>query len=72
MLFSVPAEKYKIDAIIAKAMDKILFFMLIMNKMPQRLQSEFQGRQVPTHLRVLQQELHLYGDQLMVEQMKQF
>jgi hypothetical protein len=49
---------------------KFLFYMLIMNKMHQLLPLGLLAHQEQILLLALQPELHLYGGQLMVEQMK--
>ena len=61
MCFAVPAEDYEVDPVLAKAMDKILIFMLTMNKMHQHQQYVLLAHLVQIHLLVSLLVSPLYG-----------
>jgi hypothetical protein len=71
MMFATPADRdYKVNPVLAKAMDRILRFMLTTNKMHLRLQFVLLVLLVQTHMHVsLLVSLH-FGDLLTVVQTK--
>ena len=66
MCFAVPAETFKVNKVFARALDKILFYMQIMNKMHLHQQLGWQHHQGLIHLHQYLQDSHPYGVHCMV------
>ena len=71
MCFSVPAEQYKSNPILNKAMDRIFILHADHEQNASTSTVRLAGSSGANPFALLLQELHVYGDQLMVEQMKQ-